>query len=202
MSNYISIVEAFNRFSDIADAIKAKYGADDITALREGWNDFTDSLCKDGEISSLQYDNCPAYDDVNVSDDETDEMESLLDSMSFGFHVGPCQSKRGDGLMPDMPRHFHCTISRGSKSYEFWYSQGEAHKEKPEFLESFSSLLQDAHGYQDDFSEWCAEYGYDDDSRKAYAIWEACNETRVHLLNMMTAEEMEIIADHFNDLGL
>ena len=29
----------------------------DITALREDWNNYTDSLCKDGQISSYAYEN-------------------------------------------------------------------------------------------------------------------------------------------------
>jgi len=34
-----------------------KYGKDDEIAIREAWNDYTDGLCKDGEISEWAYEN-------------------------------------------------------------------------------------------------------------------------------------------------
>ena len=35
--------------------LEHKFGEDDIIAFREGWNNFTDSLCKDGDITLRQY---------------------------------------------------------------------------------------------------------------------------------------------------
>lgn len=200
--SYITFAAAYVEFAEIADAIKKQYGNDDVIALREGWNDFTDGLCKEGRFSDIQYNHCPAYDDVNMNDDESDDMAYILDSMGFGFHHGPVQSRRDDDMLSDMPRHFKCTISRHSKSYDFWYSQGSAHTSAPDFFDVFSSLLQDANGYEDDFSDWCATYGYDDDSRKAEAIWKSCKECRDSLLAMMTAAEMNEVGEHFGDLGL
>ena len=43
--------------ADVAPAIIAKYGADEQPAINEGFNDWTDALCKDGQIHPEQYNN-------------------------------------------------------------------------------------------------------------------------------------------------
>ena len=40
---------------DVLPEVVRRYGRGDWTALREAWNDWTDALCKDGEITSKQY---------------------------------------------------------------------------------------------------------------------------------------------------
>ncbi len=45
---------------EVMPYIRTQYEQDrvpDWPARREGWNNFTDSLCKDGEITSRQYEN-------------------------------------------------------------------------------------------------------------------------------------------------
>ena len=46
---------------EIRPLIVEEYGEDDIPALREGFNNWTDGLCKDGEISLELYESieCP-----------------------------------------------------------------------------------------------------------------------------------------------
>lgn len=45
-----------DRFDDeIAPLVIEQYGADDETAMSETFNDWTDSLCEDGELHELQY---------------------------------------------------------------------------------------------------------------------------------------------------
>jgi hypothetical protein len=41
----------------VLDMIVEQYSADDEDAINQGFNDWTDSLCKDGEISDYTYDN-------------------------------------------------------------------------------------------------------------------------------------------------
>lgn len=48
--------ELSERFdADIAPLIIAQYGEDDQPAMNEGFNNWSDSLCKDGEIHPEQY---------------------------------------------------------------------------------------------------------------------------------------------------
>lgn len=48
----------------------------------------------------------------------------------------------------------------------------------PDVTDIISSLAMDAANSDQSFSDWCAEYGYSDDSIKAKAVWETCNEAR------------------------
>jgi hypothetical protein len=43
--------------TDMLPALIEAYSADDTVAFSEAWNDWTDSLCKDGQISDWQYAN-------------------------------------------------------------------------------------------------------------------------------------------------
>jgi hypothetical protein len=51
---YERLCESFK--DEIEPAVIAKYGPDDIVALREAFNNWTDGLCKDGEITDEMYD--------------------------------------------------------------------------------------------------------------------------------------------------
>lgn len=42
---------------EVMPEVIKKFGEKDITAKREAWNDFTDSLCKNKEITWTQYEN-------------------------------------------------------------------------------------------------------------------------------------------------
>lgn len=42
---------------NIAPLVRSQYGRGDTIAMREAWNDYTDSLCKDRQITSYQYEN-------------------------------------------------------------------------------------------------------------------------------------------------
>ena len=41
-----------------------------------------------------------------------------------------------------------------------------------------------------DFEDWCAEFGYDDDSISAKKTYDACCETRYRLCRMFDLEEL------------
>lgn len=50
--------EAINLFKqEVLPEVIKKYGKNDRPAINQAFNDFTDNLCKDGLISSKQYNN-------------------------------------------------------------------------------------------------------------------------------------------------
>jgi len=63
---------------------------------------------------------------------------------------------------------------------------------KPQLDNVLSSLLMDGSAYFDacTFEEWCNEYGYDSDSRKAESIWKACDQTGRTLSRAFTDQEL------------
>jgi len=107
--------------------------------------------------------------------------------------------ERPDGLMSDSARHFRCKITKAHsdkrttvRSFGLYFSQGSAHTQDPTLADVLDCLASDAAGYENAkrlwkmpadtqsqnvperaFQEWCAEYGYDTDSRRAEKIFKA-----------------------------
>ncbi len=61
------------------------------------------------------------------------------------------------------------------------------------------SLLMDASGAEENFHDWCANYGYDTDSRKALATYEACCSIRADVNKFFTAAERAELAAILED---
>ena len=61
------------------------------------------------------------------------------------------------------------------------------------------SLLLDASGADENFHDWCANYGYDTDSRKALATYEACCIIRADVNKFFTAAERAELAAILED---
>lgn len=57
------------------------------------------------------------------------------------------------------------------------------------------SLQMDSHDWESTFEDWCANLGYDDDSRKAYRIFEACQNTAKTLLRSLGRENFDKFLD-------
>ena len=63
-------------------------------------------------------------------------------------------------------------------AFEFWGSiKNPEIKTEQELLFSFYCFLSDGECSRYGFSEFCLEFGYDEDSRKAYRIYKACQKS-------------------------
>lgn len=203
MANRISIKEAFEQWeSEIKPAVIRQYGQDDVPALSESWNDYTDSLCKDGQLTDLECHYCPAWDEPDMPDSD-DTPGWILEKMGVRFDCAPVVS-RPDSLMSDMPagsRHYRVNMKRGDKIFTFHYSMGPAHTSGPDDADMFASLLLDSSGIECscDFEDWCSDMGYDADSRRAERIYNACKEVAAQLSDMFTTSELSDLQDIFSD---
>lgn len=87
-----------------------------------------------------------------------------------------CNPHMEDGGAMD---HWRVTLRRGKRRMTTHFSMGYAHHgREPEVAEVLDCLASDAAGIENarDFSDWCSEYGYSDDSRKAERIFKVCKE--------------------------
>ena len=82
-------------------------------------------------------------------------------------------------------------------SFEFWGSivNPEIQTES-ELLNAFYCFVGDAISGKMDFSEFCSEFGYDEDSRKAEKIWNACKRSTVKFDRLYSGD----IYDFVNEL--
>jgi len=83
--------------------------------------------------------------------------------------------------------HYNCTLHHEDGSMTFWYSMGSAHKTGPKVGDVLQSLALDASSAEESFEDWCANCGYDTDSRKAFATYEACVATHRELQRLLGA---------------
>ncbi len=68
----------------------------------------------------------------------------------------------------------------------------------PKFDSILACLVQDAVGSSQTFDDWCADYGYDTDSRKALQIYMDCQETakKLRLARVPLEKEAERLQDY------
>lgn len=186
----MKIIEAFEMWeNEVRPFIVEKYSENDFPALAESWNNFTDMLCKDGELTALQYHYAPAYDEGMPDAD----IDYILDQLDIDFHCEAIPT-RTDGLMSDMPagtRHFECTFYQGNNpALVVQYSQGPAHMGMPTREEVLQSIMQDIAYADYEFEDFCIEMGYDTDSRTAERIYNAVVEQNEVVQAMFAADEI------------
>jgi len=72
--------------------------------------------------------------------------------------------------------HWRCTIRSGKSRMSLVFSMGAGHDGKrPELADVLDCLASEAAGLENsqNFDDWCAEYGYDTDSRRAERTFKA-----------------------------
>lgn len=89
---------------------------------------------------------------------------------------------------------YSVTLSRKNKSYtfDFWSSIKDANEGK-ETIKPYDVLACLSVSYADSFEDFCSEFGYDTDSRKAYSIYEAVTEQTEELKELFSEEEIEML---------
>lgn len=87
--------------------------------------------------------------------------------------------------------HWRVTLRRpGNRKMTVYFSMGSAHNGKePEVADVLDSLASDASGIENarSFEDWCGEYGYDTDSRKAHRTYTICKREAERLQKFLDA---------------
>lgn len=80
---------------------------------------------------------------------------------------------------------WHCTLRYQGRQYSFDFWQGQAITGEPEVAGVLECLLSDSQAGELDFPEFCLEFGYDEDGRKAESIWKACQKTNAAMKRLL-----------------
>jgi hypothetical protein len=75
-----------------------------------------------------------------------------------------------------------------------------AKKGAPALVDIVSSLLLDAQSSDQDFACWAGDFGYSEDSIRAKAAWDACNDTRRFLERALPRETLDRAYDLANEM--
>jgi len=133
-----------------------------------------------------------------MTDTYQEQAQAFLDRFGIQFqatelgNIAPPWADKGQphGLK------YKVTLSRGDKgvnyqevSFPFWNSQkAKEEGEEPTPYDVLACVSSDIY-CPDTFEEFCSEYGYDTDSRKAEATFKRCNEFAQKLRGFFASEE-------------
>lgn len=82
------------------------------------------------------------------------------------------------------------TLASEDKSVSFPWRQGMAVDDEPTPDRVLWAVAGDCRAGEDDFTEFAANFGYDDDSLSAYRTWEACKDMRAKLYDFASSQAM------------
>jgi hypothetical protein len=97
----------------------------------------------------------------------------------------------------------------GFHSFDYFTGLGLRHKprtswatptpKKPKVADVLHSLIMDANAADENFHEWCANYGYSDDSIKAMNTYKACLEIAVALRKHFSPDTLRQVRELLQD---
>ena len=86
------------------------------------------------------------------------------------------------------------TESNEQTTFDFWASIANPElSSEYDVLNAFYCFVGDAVSGSYSFEEFCSEFGYDTDSRKAEKTWKACQESYNNLLNIYDGDIYDLV---------
>ena len=87
-------------------------------------------------------------------------------------------------------RHFKVVLRCQGRQLTTHFSQGSAHTQEPTAADVLDCLASDSAGIENarSFEDWCGEYGYDTDSRKAERIFKVCERQAESLKRLLNGQ--------------
>jgi hypothetical protein len=123
----------------------------------------------------------------------TDDRIELDDFIrELGITASPTRAENNPSMVADdewnrTASHWRVQIRRGRTRIVVPFSQGSAHVDPPTAADVLNCLISDATGYENaqSFEDWCGEYGYDTDSRKAERTYKAVERATAKLRRLL-----------------
>lgn len=119
------------------------------------------------------------------------ELTELLDAVDVEWNLADHPVPEG---FPHDSSAWTIVVRRGERTFETRYFTGPAAGE-PEKDQVLYALASDAENGLQTFEDFCDDLGYDSDSRRAYAIWEACRENGRRLAEIFTTDERDLLRE-------
>lgn len=140
---------------------------------------------------------------MNATLDTIDTLETLPVKIDY---VG--QTKLNQNWDCDQWR-VTLSSNAGFHSFDYFTGLGLRHKpktswatptpKKPKVADVMHSLIMDASAADENFHDWCANYGYSDDSIKAMNTYKACLEVAVALRKHFSPDTLRQVRELLQD---
>lgn len=105
-------------------------------------------------------------------------------SFPYRCGMGHVEKKPGALPMPNPP------YKKGTIAYQSWVDRNMQPR-KPKISDVLHSVLLDCDAANMSFNDWCADYGYDNDSMKAFKTYQTCCEYAVYVKKAFTKEQVD-----------
>jgi hypothetical protein len=121
---------------------------------------------------------------------DTDTRETLQQFIDrIGIRMTASQTDRNPHMEgADNMDHWRCNLRCNGRRIAITFSMGAGHNgREPQLAEVLDCIASDASGVENarSFDDWCSEYGYDTDSRKAERIYATCTRQTASLKRLL-----------------
>ncbi len=89
--------------------------------------------------------------------------------------------------------HYKCTLRNDGRSMTVYFSKGSGHNGAPPTLDEVLECLASDCANLGSFEDWCSEFGYDTDSRKAERTYHAIVKQEIALRRLLGANFDSIV---------
>ncbi len=113
---------------------------------------------------------------------------------TFPYKCGLAHIELKPGAVP-MPRP---PYRKGTLAYEHWQSLN-MRPARPKNSDVMYSILSDIQAANQSFNDWCSDYGFDNDSMKAFKTYQTCCEYAVFVRKAFTAEQIQQMQKAFEE---
>lgn len=116
-------------------------------------------------------------------------MQNFIDTNKIEMDVAHTPENRH---MPEFEgNHYLCTLRHAGREMVVPFSQGKGISGEPEIRAVLECIQLDSYSLQENFYDWCMNFGYSDDSIRAEKIYKACEDQAAELTELLGAELFE-----------
>jgi hypothetical protein len=118
------------------------------------------------------------------------------------FYSGPWVgfSEEEKSFIRTYKRKNHCVFKENGKWAAVCAKVANKLKTKPMMVDVLSCVMLDKTALEMTFDDWCSEFGYDVDSRKAEKCYNACCDNARRALKFLSRKDMEALTELANRL--
>jgi hypothetical protein len=120
-------------------------------------------------------------------------------AQQFEYFTGLGHRKPNDSPMAKESAQSLAKVSKRMLAWEHHYKRYPDQVVAPHAAGVLYSLLSDANACEESFESWCDSYGYDSDSRKALATYQACQENGDKLRRVFNGATISALRDALQD---
>lgn len=150
----------------------------------------TAAASKEAQAESLEAQDGSSTQDVGLAE-ETPTVRDFVSKHAITMTIKPV-TRNPHMDMPIGSSHYECALHMDARTMKVPFSQGPAVKGAPDAASVLDCLASDSSSFENNhsFEDWCAEYGYDSDSRKHEKTFKAVEKEAAALQKFLGSRDL------------